>query len=203
MPKRVDHDERRRQIVEALWRLTVRGGLGAASFREVAAEAGVSVRLVQYYFGTKADLLREANRQALETMSARILERLAALGKDASPRQVVATVVTEFLPSDEQNRQAMLLYYAFYTAQMTDPSLHGVGSVPRGLIDLIAGQIRRAQAAGTARPDIDPELEGAVLTAVVPSVASGVLAGYATAEEAATVLDYAIDRIFGPATGTG
>ena len=47
MPKRVDHDVRRRQITDAVCRITVRGGVGAATFREVAAEAGVSVRLVE------------------------------------------------------------------------------------------------------------------------------------------------------------
>ena len=51
MPRRVDHEARRRQITDAVVRLTVKGGLPAATFREVAAEAGVSVRLVQYYFG--------------------------------------------------------------------------------------------------------------------------------------------------------
>ena len=147
VPKRVDHDERRREIVRALWRITERGGLGAVSFREVAAEAGVSVRLVQYYFGTKLDLLREANRQALQTMGARIARRaLAAMDGDPSPRDVVATIAREFLPADSESRRAMLLYYAFYTAQMTDPDLRGAGEVPRGFIDLVADQIRRSAA---------------------------------------------------------
>src|SRR5437870_1208569 len=57
MPKRVDHEERRREIVEAVIRITLKGGLTAATVREVAAEAGVSVRLVQYYFGSKDALL--------------------------------------------------------------------------------------------------------------------------------------------------
>jgi DNA-binding transcriptional regulator YbjK len=47
----VDHDVRKRQITDAVVRITVKGGLASATFREVAAEAGVSVRLVQYYFG--------------------------------------------------------------------------------------------------------------------------------------------------------
>ena len=41
MPKRVDHEERRREIVEAVIRITLKGGLTAATVREVAAEAGV------------------------------------------------------------------------------------------------------------------------------------------------------------------
>jgi AcrR family transcriptional regulator len=48
VPKRVDHGLRRREIADAVGRITARGGLGAATFREVAAEAGVSVRLIQY-----------------------------------------------------------------------------------------------------------------------------------------------------------
>ena len=199
MPKRVDHDQRRRQIVQGLWRIAERGGLGAVSFREVAAEAGVSVRLVQYYFGTKADLLREANRQALQTMGTRIAQRvLAAMDGDPSPREVVATIAHEFLPSDDESRRAMLLYYAFYTAQMTDHSLRGAGEVPQGFIDLVSDQIRRAQADGTVSPGLHPELEAAVLLAVVPGAASGVLTGYGTLEEATLLVDYAVDRIFGP-----
>ena len=67
MPKRVDHAERRRQIVEAVCRITVKGGLASATFREVAAEAGVSVRLVQYYFGTKDELMLSTQRYVAET----------------------------------------------------------------------------------------------------------------------------------------
>jgi len=198
VPKRVDHEERRRQIVRALWRITERGGLGAVSFREVAAEAGVSVRLVQYYFGTKAELLREANRQALQTMGARIAQRvLAAMDGAASPRTVVATIAREFLPSDDESRRAMLLYYAFYTAQMTDPALQGAGEVPQGFIDLVADQIRRAQHDGTVAANVHPELEAALLLAVIPAASSGVLTGYGTLDQATALVDYAVDRIFG------
>ena len=200
MPRRVDHEERRDQIVQAVWRLTERGGLGAATFREVAAEAGVSVRLVQYYFGTKAALLAEANRRALGLMAGRILDRLGAFGEDAAPRDVVAGVLREFLPTDERSRRAMVLYYAFYTAQMSDPSLRGVGRVPEALVTLLADQIRRAEATGTVAAGVHPELEATLLIAVVAGLSSGVLAGYSSLDESAAALDYAVDRIFRPAS---
>jgi TetR/AcrR family transcriptional regulator, transcriptional repressor of bet genes len=200
MPKRVDHVARRRHMVEALWRITVKGGLSAATFREVAAEAGVSVRLVQYYFGTKAELLHAANRLVAEGAAARIRSRVAALGPDVDPRQVVRELVHAFLPTDRESREAMLLFYAFYTAQMTDPTLarSEASGVPRALIDLVATQIRRAQAQGQAREDIDPEREGALLTAAIPSIASSVLVNYITASDATSTLDYAVDRLFSP-----
>jgi len=197
MPKRVDHNERRREIIEALMRITVRGGLSAASFREVAAEAGVSVRLVQYYFGTKADLMHAANRYVLQRMGARIAQRVASLGADAPPRDIVLAVVNTFLPNDDESREAMLLFYAFYTAQMTDPTLarKEARDVPQDLAALIARQIRRAQATGDAPTDIDPDLEGAVLTAALPSIASSPLVGYHSAAAAAKVVEYMVDRI--------
>jgi AcrR family transcriptional regulator len=198
MPKRVDHDVRRREIIEALWRITVRGGLGAASFRQVAAEAGVSVSLVQYYFGTKADLLHAANRAIAEDMGARFMRRVRKLGLDADPEALVRAVVREFLPTDRQSREAMMLFYAFYTAQMTDPALarRETRAAPDGLMQFVARQIRRAQDAGTARADIDPDLEAAVLVAALPGLASnGVMNLYAKSQVSRTV-DYAVNRIF-------
>jgi AcrR family transcriptional regulator len=44
VPKRVDHEERRRQIADALLRAAAARGLHATGMREVAAEAGVSLR---------------------------------------------------------------------------------------------------------------------------------------------------------------
>ena len=45
MPKRVDHEKRRRQTAGALLRTAATCGLHATGMREVAAEAGVSRRL--------------------------------------------------------------------------------------------------------------------------------------------------------------
>jgi AcrR family transcriptional regulator len=204
MPKRVDHDERRRQIVEALWRITIRGGLGAASFREVAQEAGVSVRLIQYYFGTKAELLHDANQRVAERMGARIRRRVVALGPDPHPRDVVRAATRAFLPSDRGAREAMVLFYAFYTAQMTDPSLGSADGTTTtdALTALLADQIRHAQARGASPADLDASREGALLTAALPGIVSGVIMNFLTAAEATRILDYAVDRLF-PATRDG
>jgi TetR/AcrR family transcriptional regulator, transcriptional repressor of bet genes len=123
VPRQADRRQRRRQIIEALWRITATGGLNAASFRDVAAEAGVSVRLVQYYFGTKDRLLLAALGALVDQVAERIAARLAALGDDPSPRLVVHAILREFLPTDDASRQAMLLFIAFHTASLTDPSL--------------------------------------------------------------------------------
>ncbi len=72
MPKRVDHEERRSQIAEALVRVAGRRGLHAVGMRDVAAEAGVSLRLVQYYFQTKEKLLFYGLQHLTDRFSARV-----------------------------------------------------------------------------------------------------------------------------------
>ena len=82
----MDHDVRKRQITDAVVRITVKGGLASATFREVAAEAGVSVRLVQYYFGTKDQLLLETQRHVAERSVARIRRLRAEDERQAARR---------------------------------------------------------------------------------------------------------------------
>ena len=48
MPKIVDHETRREEIAEALWRVVRRDGVRAASVRTIAAEAGWSPGAVRY-----------------------------------------------------------------------------------------------------------------------------------------------------------
>jgi AcrR family transcriptional regulator len=197
MPRRVDHDLRRRQITDAVCRITVKGGLAAATFREVAAEAGVSVRLVQYYFGTKDELLLATQRRVAERAIARIAERLAAA--DGTPRAMLRALLVPFIPTDDESREVMLVFVALHTVSLVDPSLARVEAleVPRSLHAAIARHLRRADLA----PGVDVDAEAAVLAGATPSLAQSVLAGLSTAEDAIAVLDYAIDRALGADSG--
>lgn len=85
MPKRVDHEERRAQIAEALIQVAGRRGLHAVGMRDVAAEAGVSLRLVQYYFETKEKLLFYGLQHLTDRFTARVGARLAAAARTRAP----------------------------------------------------------------------------------------------------------------------
>jgi AcrR family transcriptional regulator len=85
VPKRVDHEERRRQIADALLRTAATRGLHATGMREVAAEAGVSLRLVQYYFGTKEELLLAAMQHLAVQFAERAMARINRLKETESP----------------------------------------------------------------------------------------------------------------------
>src|SRR4051794_40262713 len=110
MPKKVDHDVRRREIVDALWRITARGGLEAATIREIAAEAGCSVRPVQYYFRNKADLMAAAHALVAQRLTERVTRAVQELGPAAAPRPIVEAITRAFLPTDPEARECMQLF---------------------------------------------------------------------------------------------
>jgi TetR/AcrR family transcriptional regulator, transcriptional repressor of bet genes len=190
VPKRVDHAARRRQITEAVVRITVKGGLSAATFREVAAEAGVSVRLVQYYFGTKDQLLLDTQRHVAEQSIARIRRLRPDAGDD--PRDVLRTIMRSFVPVDAESRDAMLMYVALFTASLLDPVLRRreAGQVPGSMRQAFATQLRRAR----LRTGVDPDREALALLMATTGLSQGVLDGQLTADDAFGAIDYALDR---------
>src|ERR1700748_1736428 len=96
MPKVVDHEQRRQQIAAALLRVAAVRGLHQTGLREVAAEAGLSVRLIQYYFGTKEQLLLYATQYLAPQLSDRVRARIAAAGGAAAgPRAVIEAILAE------------------------------------------------------------------------------------------------------------
>jgi AcrR family transcriptional regulator len=86
VPKQVDHAQRRRHIGEAVLRLIATRGLEAASLRNVAAEAGVSMGTVQHYFTSKQEMLDFAQRYNYERATVRIPQLIAALPEPHSIR---------------------------------------------------------------------------------------------------------------------
>lgn len=198
MPRRVDHQQRRRQIIEAVIRITVRGGLAAATFREVAAEADVSVRLIQYYFGSKADLLLATQRHVAERSTARLLDQVSEAGPE--PAAILRAVLTSFIPVDDVSREAMTMFIALHTASLLDPTLARpeASDVPNSLRQLIQKQLERVR----LRPGVDPAREAAVLTAMTPSLAQAVLDGSVSPADATDTIDYAINRALDPQRGT-
>lgn len=186
----MDRDQRRREIADAVIRITVKGGLASATFREVAAEAGVSVRLVQYYFGTKDQLLLATQRRVAERSIARIRRFQAGAGD--APRDRLRTVMRSFVPVDDESRDAMLVYVALFTASLLDPALKRTeaGEVAGSMRQAFAHQLGRAR----LRAGVDPDREALVLLTLVTGVSQGVLDGQITPAEAFATIDYALDR---------
>jgi AcrR family transcriptional regulator len=201
VPKRVDHEERRRQIADALLRTAAARGLHATGMREVAGEAGVSLRLVQYYFGTKEELLLSGMQHLAarfgEGAMARI-RRIKQPGGQASPRDVIAAILAQALPVDDERRTFAVLNAAYFALSLTDPAL-AVAPLVRNsnaVIDVVAAQLRAAQAAGDTAARLDPDAEALGLLAMSHGLGTSILGGQSSAEQAQSVIDYHLDRLF-------
>ncbi|SKC37681.1 TetR/AcrR family transcriptional regulator [Krasilnikoviella flava] len=201
MPRRVDHEERRRQITDACRRVVARDGLEAATFQAVAAEAGVSVRLVQYYFGHKHGLLMATHRAVIEDAAGRF-----GGGEPAAPpppRAVLRAVLAALLPLDDARRADAVVLAAFHAAALTNEAVEPeeLRGAPRVLVDVVAAQVLRARGddgaggAGTVR--LDAEL----VLAAAAGLTQGIVAGHLTGETALAVVDRLLDQLVGAAPG--
>ena len=201
MPKRVDHEERRRQIADALLRVAAERGLHATGMREVAAEAGVSLRLVQYYFGTKEELLLASMQHLAARFAARAVARFKEASESgglANPRDVISAILAEGLPIDDERRTFHVIYTAYLALSLTDPALAIAPLVKNSdaVINVVAAQLRAAQDAGDTPAHLDPEMEAFSLLAMSAGLATSILSGQSSAGQAQAVIDYHLDHLF-------
>lgn len=198
MPRLSDHDERRGQIVAALLRIAASRGLHAASMRTVAAEAGVSVSTVQYYFRTKEQLLFAGLQHQAETVARRAVAEKAADGI----RESVRAWLVQFLPTDDEQRAAYTVFAAYHALALTDPAL---AKLPYGrhsgqLERLLGALLRTAQQAGEVAAERDVDAEASNLVALATGLADSVMSNVRNVQEATALLDYQLDRLFAPQT---
>ncbi|MFJ7044919.1 TetR family transcriptional regulator [Streptomyces sp. JV178] len=122
MPKIVDHDARRREIVAAVWALIARKGLDAVTMRDLAAEAGYANGALAPYFRGKDDILLAAFQYAVESTDARA-ER--AIG-DATGLVALRRLCHEIMPLDETRLLEARVVVAFWGRALHDPRMAAV-----------------------------------------------------------------------------
>ena len=110
MPRLVNHDQRRIEIVEAAWRIIARGGFAAATMREIASEAGFANGGLKHYFASKDDLLAAAFQHTFF----RINERAAHTIGDRSGLEAIRLLCLEMLPLDNERLVESRVTVAFW-----------------------------------------------------------------------------------------
>jgi TetR/AcrR family transcriptional regulator, transcriptional repressor of bet genes len=200
VPKQVDHQERRGRIADALWAVAERDGIAATTVRHVAAEAGVSVGMVQHYFSTKDEMLLFALRWVGEEFGAAITAGVGALPEPRDPYEVVRIVLTSRLPLDPRGRIYVQALVAWLGRAIANPELaRYMLEGTRLLRDYLADQLRLAQRSGRVPARFDPPRTADGLLAFADGLSSHLLQGLHTPDEALAVLGEYLDRIFDPA----
>ncbi|MFJ2742880.1 TetR/AcrR family transcriptional regulator [Streptomyces sp. NPDC087440] len=208
MPKKVDHEARRQEIADALWRIAVARGLDGVSLRDVAAEADISLGRLQHYFRTKDEMLLFAMRSVSARADKRIRERIAAIaGVGAEgvaavppPRAVLREVLAGMLPLDERSTVGALVGVAYFTRAVHDERLQeearqGIPALAAFLADLLrqvhdGGGLRAPYAEGDLRD------EAMRLISLADGLSTYILLGVHSGEEALRLLDAQLERMW-------
>jgi TetR/AcrR family transcriptional regulator, transcriptional repressor of bet genes len=169
MPKVVDHEERRAELREAVWRLASRDGLEAVTVRGVAEEAGCSTGALVHYFDDKEELLLFAFR----TVADRVMRRVAAAEEaTTNPLELARAMLLEGLPLDRERQAEVRVWFAFLGLALTRPALARDQRITyRAWRDRVAERLAAAQENGLIRADVDPDPQAAALVGLVDGLA--------------------------------
>jgi AcrR family transcriptional regulator len=167
VPRVVDHEERRREIGEAVWRAVARQGIEAATVRGIASEAGFSTGVLSHYFEGKDEMLVHALHVSIE----RAAGRAEARATGAGGIQALRAVLVEAMPLDEERREEFGVWLQFWGRTASSEALAAELShwyaLWRGVLQAL---IEEGQRTGAARADLDAGGEAAALVAFVDGI---------------------------------
>ena len=110
VPRIVDHDERRRQIAEALLTVAARDGHDSVSSRAVAKELGIATGSLWHYFDGFDDVVRAAAAE----VTRRTDERIAVATDGLRGLRRLDALMREVLPVDDRTRTEAHVVVGFW-----------------------------------------------------------------------------------------
>lgn len=120
MPKVIDHDQRRREIVEVAKQLIMDGGFEAATMRSIVSAAGFANGALKHYFDNKDEIVAATFESVLadtgENMS---ISAESPLG----PVDGLRAYVEAGMPLDEPRIASARILIALWNHAMTNPDL--------------------------------------------------------------------------------
>jgi AcrR family transcriptional regulator len=119
VPKLVDRERRRQEILEVTWRLMATRGADAATMREIAREAGYANGALAPYFANKDELVEAAYVHVFEQTNDRIRAAVAGRRGVAALRAFLVEVV----PTTEVTRLEARIVLPFWNRTVTDERL--------------------------------------------------------------------------------
>jgi len=186
VPKIVDHEERRRELAAAVWRVISRDGMEGVSIRDVAAEAEWSPGALRHYFKTRDELLQFAARLVYE----RVYRRLADRRDAGTLTEAIRAILAEVLPLDADRRTEAAIWLAFVSRGLVDESIALEQQVAfSGLRDLCLRITREVAQRGCLAPGLDPDQAATHLHALIDGLTLHLLLGKLAPEAALAVLD--------------
>ncbi len=201
------HEQRRRDILDAVFTIVDTEGTEQVSIRRVADAAGVSVGRVQHYFRTKDDLLAEAFTTINSHGTGRVHERLSSEDSAADPQRVLTVMLGELIPRTADDCRLVRVAQAFETYAHTRPQLkerltQGYDELAALLAHLLHASVHPQT--GDAEHVLETfRTDAYELLALATGLAGLVVIGNLDAQQAHTIATTRLDEVLSARRGTG
>lgn len=191
VPRVVDHDERRRQIAEALLVVAARDGHESVTSRAVAKELGVATGALWHYFDGFDDVIRAAAAE----VTRRTDERITAATQGLHGLARLEAMMREVLPIDERTRTEARVVVGFWGRLATlAPTPDAASPTLATWQESIHDTLDQAVAGGELRPETPTD---AVMT-LLRSITYGQQVVEVTEPQDAAAHLSALDAILSP-----
>jgi AcrR family transcriptional regulator len=145
--------ERQERLIAAGYRAMVRSGLAGARTRDIAAEAGITVATLHYYFPTKGDLVRSVLEH---TIRERMLAPLRLDAEWPDGLAALRTMLTGLHRQAEVDPGHFRLLHEMVWTSHEDPVIHRlIADCHDEWHQTINGWLETGQREGRVRGDLD------------------------------------------------
>lgn len=174
MPKIVDHNERKKLIAKATWKIISEEGLQGVSVRSIAKEANTSLGAVRHYFNTQEQLIEYALTLVEEQVNERINNIII---QPLPPKEMVLKILMELVHTgDKKIEMQVWLEYILYKIRKKNLENDKV-------YEGIANVIYKLDEAGLLKENLSLEEEIVHLHAFVDGLALHILMGLVHLDE--------------------
>lgn len=195
VPKIVDHDERRLELVDATWRIIARLGIESATMREIALEAGFANGALKPYFSSKDMLLQFAFSHVFN----RTNQRIAAATQDKKGLSAIRAFCVEVLPMDEERVNEARIVIPFWQKAVNDDSKAAIHQASmEQWHQTLLGHLAEARKAGEVTAAVpDQALAGLLLNMLLGAQVGAALPGSHGSTDALEQIEHYF-RLLGP-----
>lgn len=205
MPRIVDHEHRRTEIVMALWQVIHENGIDGVTLRAVARAADISVGRLQHYFDSKAELVLHGCRQIVAAAVDDHGPAKVPPGP-AAARHALVDLLCAPLPHDEGFRMGAAVWTSYLAKAASDPDIAEI--VTEALarrVSTLAELLLAARTTATGQAannnnnnhnddDDDSSVEALRLASISEGFTQRVLTGAMTPDHARQLLRTEVDR---------
>jgi AcrR family transcriptional regulator len=188
LPRLVDHDVRRAEIIAATWRLIADRGIDATTLREIAREMGMANGALTHYFPDKNAIILAAFEYVFQATNDRIEARLG----DATGLEALRVFCREVTPAEDVTLMEARVVIPFWQRALTDARMEAVfADTMAQWRRVVEGFLARARADGDVRTAVPDNVLAEQLLAMLVGlqILATLTSGTTTAALQASMLD--------------